>query len=100
MTWVPLNLWRAALLERWKRMVRYLARDEISQAYEGGAAWAQALNQVNTQALQSLAFAQGECSGRQEVIERIDAIVAQRTMGFGDYISAEDLAQAKKGLIH
>lgn len=100
MTWAPLTLWRAIAMDRWKRLVRWLARDEIAQAYETGSAMTQALAMQQSEMLAQAAYANGQCAGRHEVMERLDAIVAARTAGFGDYISEDDLAKAKRGLVH
>lgn len=104
----------------WRRLVRFLAVKEIVAL---NCQWIEAMAEQTVMAekaaaimqsqadhaaklvaqvelLKSQAFAEGQCAGRQEMHQRIELIVAARTHGTGDYVSPEDLAEAKKGLLH
>lgn len=92
--------WRSAIGAAWKRLVRWLARDEIAQAYETGSAMTQALAMQQAEMLAQAAFARGQCAGRQEMYDHISDQVTARTGGAPDFVMPEDLARAKKGLLH
>lgn len=84
----------------WRRLIRYLARDEISQAYEAGASLTQALAIQAAQILAQESFARGECEGRRQMSDAVERAVSERMGGGSDLISAEDIARAKKGIVH
>lgn len=80
----------------YRSLIRYLALDQITEAhaagYKEGAAIAELAKRV--------AYAEGECAGRLSAMAEIDSVVAARTMGMGDLVMPEDLARAKKGMLH
>lgn len=87
-------------MKLFRRLIRWLAREEIAQAMEAGSQMTQAIALQQAELLAQAAFANGQCHGRQEALDRLDAIVAARTAGFGDYINEDDLVKAKRGLLH
>lgn len=107
-------------MSRWRRFVCWLARKEIgeitvqctksmaesTQFVERAAAAIEKTGQANAELIAHIeitrrqAYAEGQCVGRQEMYDHISQIVAARTHGHGDYVNPEDLALAKKGLLH
>lgn len=78
------------------RLIRYLALDQITEAHKAGYMECAAIAEL----AKLVCYEQGVLDGRKEMGDAIDRTVAERTMGMGDYISAEDLASAKKGMVH
>lgn len=80
----------------YRRFIRWLALDQITEAHANGYMECAAIAELQKR----VAYAEGQVDGRQEMSDAIDRTVAARTMGMGDYISAEDLARAKRGMVH
>lgn len=87
-------------MKLWRTFVRWLARDEISQAYEAGSSLTQAIAIQGAQILAQESFARGECEGRRQMSDDVERAVNERMGGGQDLISAEDIARAKKGIVH
>jgi hypothetical protein len=94
-----------------RRFVRWLARKEIAQAQnEAIALVAQVgkpldqlsitVSQVPLTLISAQAFAEGQIAGREEMWDRLNAIVGERMGGAQDVVTSEDLARARKGLLH
>jgi hypothetical protein len=83
-------------LNLFRRLIRYLALDQITEAHAKGYMECAAIAEL----AKRVAYAEGEMCGREAAMAEIDRIVAARTGGAGDYISEEDLKRARKGLLH
>lgn len=83
----------------WRRFVLFLAEKELAElrllVFRLGVDHGLAL-----EACKRLAFAEGEAAGVKRLNDEIEKVIAERTGGCGDYIQTEDLAQAKKGMVH
>jgi hypothetical protein len=83
-------------LNLFRRFIRYLALDQITEAHAKGYMECAAISEL----AKRVAYAEGECAGRISAMAEIDSVVAARTMGMGDVVMPEDLARAKKGMVH
>ena len=84
----------------WRRLIRYLARKEIDQAFEGGRLNFEMTSAPGVQLLMQQSYAKGETAGRQAMYDHIASVVGARMSGAQDYVTPEDLALAKKGWLH
>lgn len=76
---------------------------EITQARldEQGKAAGRALQQgMAAKMAESMAYAAGQVSGPQEMLDQMDRIVGERTGNQPDFVTPEDIARARKGWLH
>lgn len=95
-------------------LIRWLARKEIAQAYDEGFALAAqiaktreaidqaivAANKLPVAIDRAQSFAEGQLIGRQEMWDHLNDMVGERIGGCQDVITPEDLARARKGMVH
>lgn len=80
----------------WRRFIRWLARDEIMLV----RAEEKAVAEMSAHFERRASYAEGQQVGRQEMYDHIDEAVRERMGGAIDFVNPEDLARAKKGLLH
>ena len=86
----------------WRRLVRYLAREDLLVAELAKQELAKFAYTAAQQAelLEKMAYAQGELAGQQKMADCIAQAVAARMGGGDDMVQPEDVANAKKALLH
>lgn len=83
-----------------KALIRWLARKEISEAYEAGSALGQVLAASDAMARCELAQARGVAEGQARAFDALEEAVRARMGGVVDFVMPEDIKRAKKGLLH
>jgi hypothetical protein len=97
---VTLPLW-----PDWLRLlVAHFAKPQIEQAFQAGAEAQRAAyvagEVIRMECVKRMAYAEGEVAGRAQAWAYMAEVIAERTGGPADYINPEDLARAKKGILH
>jgi hypothetical protein len=90
---------------RW--LIRWLSRKEIAQTQSEAVALVTqalklpvAIDQMQLALAHARGFAEGQLVGRQEMWDHMSTIVGERTGGAQDVVTPEDLARARRGLLH
>ncbi len=81
----------------WRRLVRWLARKEIAQAFEGVSQAAMVVAGAMTSLREQIAYGRGERAGMENAFEAMRQSVSERS---GREITAEDVERAKNRLVH
>jgi hypothetical protein len=79
-----------------RRLIRWLARDEITAAHVKGYVDCAAIAEL----AKRVSYAEGEVAGGQRVLEQLQWVVAARTEGKGGIVTIEDLEITKRGMLH
>ena len=81
----------------YRRFVRFLAAAELSRAQAGQLAYTAT---VQLEMAEKIAFARGEMAGQERMAEAVLESVRERMEGAVDLVQEQDVAAAKKGMIH
>ncbi len=86
----------------YRRLVRWLAREEMLTAEIAKQESARLAYTATAQAelREKMAYAQGQMAGRQEMADCVLESVMQRMGGADDLVQPEDVATAKKAMLH
>lgn len=83
-------------MNQFRRLIRWLALDQITAAHDRGYRECAAI----TELAKHVAYAEGLSAGRVEMCEAIDRAVADRLGTGGGEVMPEDLARARRGMLH
>lgn len=84
-------------MSRWRTFVRWLARRDISQAFEAGSQAGALMAHASLGIREIVAHAQGECEGMARAFEAVKAAALERN---GRELTGEDVERAKRRMLH